>query len=167
MNYTEVVRMQPYPNPNYYAQYTQPQPQFNPYMQRMENLQQFQQALQQPTVTSQVPALGKVVESMDIVKVTDIPMDGNVYYFPKADGEEIYTKQFMPNGQTRILTFKPFENAEPNNSADKDLKSQITLSDELAEAFMKRFDDLEKRFDELTAKKPATSRVKKESAEDE
>jgi hypothetical protein len=167
MSYTEVVKMQPYPNPNYYAQYTQPQPQFNPYMQRMENLQHFQQALQQPTVTSQVPALGKVVESMDIVKVTDIPMDGNVYYFPKADGEEIYTKQFLPNGQTRILTFKPLSDAEPNNSADKDLKSQIALSDELTEAFMKRFDDLEKRFDELTAKKPATSRAKKESAEDE
>jgi hypothetical protein len=152
MSYTEVVKMQPYPNPNYYAQYTQPQPQFNPYMQRMENLQQFQQALQQPTVTSQVPALGKVVESMDIVKVTDIPMDGNVYYFPKADGEEIYTKQFMPNGQTRILTFKPFENAETNNSADKDLKSQIALSDELTEAFMKRFDDLEMQMKEILSK---------------
>ena len=141
--------MQPYPNPNYYAQYTQPQPQFNPYMQRMENLQQFQQALQQPAVTSQIPALGKVVESMDIVKVTDIPMDGNVYYFPKADGEEIYTKQFLPNGQTRILTFKPFSDAEPNNSADKDLKSQIALSDELTEAFMKRFDDLEMQMKEI------------------
>lgn len=110
--------MQPYPNPNYYAQYTQPQPQFNPYMQRMENLQQFQQALQ-PQNNNLTPglnmlaSLGKVVESMDIVKVTDIPMDGNVYYFPKADGEEIYTKQFMPNGQTRILTFKPFLDAEP------------------------------------------------------
>lgn len=164
--------MQPYPNPNYYAQYTQPQPQFNPYMQRMENLQQFQQTLQ-PQSNNLTPglnmlaSLGKVVESMDIVKVTDIPMDGNVYYFPKADGEEIYTKQFLPNGQTRILTFKPFENAEPNNSADKDLKSQIALSDELTEAFMKRFDDLEKRLDELTAKKPATSKAKKESAEDE
>jgi hypothetical protein len=162
--------MQPYPNPNYYAQYTQPQPQFNPYMQRMENLQQFQQALQQPTVTSQVPALGKVVESMDIVKVTDIPMDGNVYYFPKADGEEIYTKQFLPNGQTRILTFKPFENAEPNNSADKDLKSQISLSDELTEAFMKRFDILEMQMQEILSKsatKNTTSRSKKEVAEDE
>lgn len=161
--------MQPYPNPNYYAQYTQ-QPQFNPYMQRMENLQQFQQALQQPTVTSQVPALGKVVESMDIVKVTDIPMDGNVYYFPKADGEEIYTKQFMPNGQTRILTFKPFLDAEPNNSADKDLKSQIALSDELTEAFMKRFDDLEMQMKEILSKsatKNTTSRSKKEVAEDE
>ena len=162
--------MQPYPNPNYYAQYTQPQPQFNPYMQRMENLQQFQQALQQPAVTSQIPALGKVVESMDIVKVTDIPMDGNVYYFPKADGEEIYTKQFLPNGQTRILTFKPFLDAETNNSADKDLKSQITLSDELTEAFMKRFDDLEMQMKEILSKsatKNTTSRSKKEVAEDE
>lgn len=167
--------MQPYPNPNYYAQYTQPQPQFNPYMQRMENLQQFQQALQ-PQSNNLTPglnmlaSLGKVVESMDIVKVTDIPMDGNVYYFPKADGEEIYTKQFLPNGQTRILTFKPFSNAEGNNSTDEPLKSQIALSDELTEAFMKRFDDLEKRFDELVAKsatKNTTSRSKKEVAEDE
>ena len=157
--------MQPYPNPNYYTQYQQPQ--FNPYLQRMENLQQFQQTLQP---TNQIPAIGKVVESMDIVKVTDIPMDGQSYYFPKADGTEIYSKQFMPNGQTRILTFKPFENAETNNSADKDLKSQIALSDELTEAFMKRFDDLEKRFDELVAKsatKNTTSRSKKEVAEDE
>jgi CRISPR/Cas system CSM-associated protein Csm4 (group 5 of RAMP superfamily) len=155
---------------NNYPQFSQTQMQFNPYMQRMENLQQFQQALQQPTVTSQVPALGKVVESMDIVKVTDIPMDGNVYYFPKADGEEIYTKQFLPNGQTRILTFKPFENAEPNNSADKDLKSQISLSDELTEAFMKRFDDLEMQMKEILSKsatKNTTSRSKKEVAEDE
>jgi hypothetical protein len=155
---------------NNYLQYQQPQMQFNPYMQRMENLQQFQQSLQQPTVTSQVPALGKVVESMDIVKVTDIPMDGNVYYFPKADGEEIYTKQFLPNGQTRILTFKPFENAETNNSADKDLKSQIALSDELTEAFMKRFDDLEMQMKEILSKsapKNTTSRSKKEVAEDE
>ena len=167
--------MQPYPNPNYYAQYTQPQPQFNPYMQRMENLQQFQQALQ-PQSNNLTPglnmlaSLGKVVESMDIVKVTDIPMDGNVYYFPKADGEEIYTKQFLPNGQTRILTFKPFENAEPNNSADKDLKSQIALSDELTEAFMKRFDDLEMQMKEILSKsatKNTTSRSKKEVAEDE
>ena len=167
--------MQPYPNPNYYAQYTRPQPQFNPYMQRMENLQQFQQTLQ-PQSNNLTPglnmlaSLGKVVESMDIVKVTDIPMDGNVYYFPKADGEEIYTKQFLPNGQTRILTFKPFENAETNNSADKDLKSQIALSDELTEAFMKRFDTLEMQMQEILSKsatKNTTSRSKKEVAEDE
>ena len=162
--------MQPYPNPNYYAQYTQPQPQFNPYMQRMENLQQFQQALQQPAVTSQVPALGKVVESMDIVKVTDIPMDGNVYYFPKADGTEIYTKQYMTDGKTRIFTFKPFLDAEPNNSADNDAESKFVALNELSEVFNKRFDDLEMQMKEILSKsatKNTTSRSKKEVAEDE
>lgn len=168
--------MQQYPNysMNNYLQYQQPQMQFNPYMQRMENLQQFQQALQQPVVPTQMSGanqpLGKIVESMDIVKVTDIPMDGNVYYFPKADGEEIYTKQFLPNGQTRILTFKPFENAEPNNSADKDLKTQITLSDEVAGVFMKRFDDLEMQMKEILSKsatKNTVSKTKKGAEEDE
>ena len=90
---------QPFVNPNYFGQYPQYQPtmQNNPYLQRMENLQQFQQAINQPQVTAPMTAfapLGKIVESVDIVKVTDIPMDGNMYYFPKADGTEIYSKQF-------------------------------------------------------------------------
>ena len=157
------MKMQPYPNPNYYSQYMQPQ--YNPYLQRMENLQQFQQTIQ--PMQNQISNMGKMVESIDMVKVADIPMDGNVYYFPKADGTEIYSKQFMPNGQTRILTFKPSLDEQSNNSADTDIKTKITLSDEVTEVFMKRFDDLEKRFDELTAKKPATNRAKKESSEDE
>ena len=115
--------MQQFQSPNYYGQqFMQPQPQYNPYLQRMENLQQFQQTIQQPMVptsmsgANQFTPLGKIVESMDIVKVTDIPMDGNMYYFPKADGTEIYAKQFGIDGKTRILTFKPFLDDEPNNS---------------------------------------------------
>ena len=110
--------MMPYQNqnPNYYAQYLpNQQPYVNPYLQRMENLQQFQQALNPAPVQNQFPALGKIVESMDIVRVTDIPMDGNMYYFPKADGTEIYGKQFGTDGKTRILTFKPVLESEPNN----------------------------------------------------
>lgn len=171
--------MQPYPNPNYYAQYTQPQPQYNPYLQRMENLQQFQQSIQQPQLQSNpnltpglnmLASLGKVVESMDIVKVTDIPMDGNVYYFPKADGTEIYSKQFMTNGQTRILTFKPFLEDGADNSALNASQAQITLSDEVTGVFMKRFDDLEMQMKEILSKsatKNTTSRSKKEVVEDE
>ena len=34
-------------------------------------------------------------------------MDGNMYYFPKADGSMVFGKQWLANGQTRILTFKP------------------------------------------------------------
>ena len=149
--------MQPYPNPNYYAQYQQ---QFNPYMQRMENLQQFQQALQP---TNQIPAIGKVVESMDIVKVTDIPMDGNMYYFPKADGTEIYSKQFMPNGQTRILTFKPLLESKPNNSTPEEEKSKFDTFACVLEGIQNDVRTLSDKIDKIS--KP--TRNKKEVAEDE
>ena len=105
--------MMPYQNqnPNYYAQYLpNQQPYVNPYLQRMENLQQFQQTLQ-----PQIPVISKMVDSIDMVKSADIPMDGNMYYFPKADGTEVYGKSWLANGQTRILTFKAVLEDNPNN----------------------------------------------------
>ena len=143
----------------------------NPYMDRMTQLQQYQQSLQQPLVptqmsgANQMSALGKMVDSIDVVKATDIPMDGNAYYFPKADGTEVYCKQWLQNGTTRILTFKPvFEDNTMNLSSDEE-KLKIGLSDEVTEVFMKRFDELEKRIDDLMPKK-TTVRAKKESEEE-
>ena len=146
-------------------------PMQNPYMDRMAQLQQYQQSLQQPIVPTQTPvsnqmsALGKMVDSIDVVKATDIPMDGNAYYFPKADGTEVYCKQWLQNGTTRILTFKPVFEDNPNNLSSDTEKLKIGLSDEVTEAFMKRFDELEKRIDDLMPKK-AVSRAKKESDEE-
>ena len=150
--------MQPYPNPNYFTQYQQPQ--YNPYLQRMENLQQFQQTIQP---TNQIPAIGKVVESMDIVKVTDIPMDGQPYYFPKADGSEIYSKQFMPNGQTRILTFKPLLDDNPNNLPLDEEKLKFDTFTCVLEGIQNDVRTLSDKIDKIS--KP--TRGKKEVAEDE
>lgn len=120
---------QPYINPNYFAQYPQYfQPQTNPYMQRMENLQQFQQTLQPQT---QYQPLGKVVDSVDVVKATDIPMDGNAYYFPKADGTEVYMKRWLQNGTTEITAYKPI--------LDKENKQTITLSSEQEKSILEDF----------------------------
>ena len=161
--------MQPYLNPNYFNQYNQMP---NPYMDRMAQLQQYQQNLQQPIVPAQTPvsnqmsALGKMVDSIDVVKATDIPMDGNAYYFPKADGTEVYCKQWLQNGTTRILTFKPVFEDNPNNLSSDTEKLKISLSDDVTDAFMKRFDDIEKRLDDFITKsaaKTSTSRVKKEA----
>lgn len=149
--------MQPYPNPNYFTQYQQ---QYNPYLQRMENLQQFQQTLQP---TNQIPAIGKVVESMDIVKVTDIPMDGQPYYFPKADGSEIYSKQFMPNGKTRILTFKPITDDNTNNLLLEEEKSKFDTFNAFLEGIQADIKTLSDKVDKIS--KP--NRAKKEVAEDE
>ena len=146
-------------------------PMQNPYMERMAQLQQYQQSLQQPMLptqmsgTNQMSALGKIVDSIDVVKATDIPMDGNAYYFPKADGTEVYCKQWLQNGTTRILTFKPFFDDNTNNVSQDTEKLKISISDEVTEVFMKRFDELEKRIDDLVPKK-TVARAKKESEEE-
>ena len=163
--------MQPYPT--FYPQMNNnyQMPTQNPYMDRMAQLQQYQQSLQQPIVPTQTPvsnqmsALGKMVDSIDVVKATDIPMDGNAYYFPKADGTEVYCKQWLQNGTTRILTFKPVLEDNPNNVSSDTEKFKICLSDEVTDVFMKRFDELEKRIDDLMPKK-TTARAKKESEEE-
>lgn len=153
--------MQPYVTPNYYTQYQQ---QINPYMQRMENLQQFQQALQQPpTFQSNFPIINKVVENIDMVKVADIPMDGNMYYFPKADGTEIYTKQFGIDGRTRILTFKPVLDENPSNSPSEEEKLKIYAFNDVLLGIQKDIKELTEKVDKIT--KP--SRTKKEVVEDE
>ena len=160
--------MQPYLNPNYFNQYQQMQ---NPYMDRIAQLQNYQQSLQQPMLptqmsgTNQMSALGKMVDSIDVVKATDIPMDGNTYYFPKADGTEVYCKQWLQNGTTRILTFKPVFDDNPNNLSSDTEKLKISLSDDVTEVFMKRFDEIEKRIEDLIPKK-TTARAKKESDEE-
>lgn len=153
--------MQPYVNPNYYAQYQQ---QINPYMQRMENLQQFQQALQQPpTFQNNFSVISKVVENIDMVKVADIPMDGNMYYFPKADGTEIYTKQFGMDGRTRILTFKPVLDENPNNLPSEEEKLKIDTFNDVLMGIQRDIKELTEKVDKIT--KP--SRTKKEVVEDE
>ena len=163
--------MQTYPT--FYPQMNNGQIMMNPYMDRMAQLQQYQQNLQQPMQqqamsgpVQQMNVIGKIVDSIDVVKATDIPMDGNAYYFPKADGTEVYCKQWLQNGTTRILTFKPVFDDDANNVSNAEEKLKFVLSDEATEVFMKRFDELEKRLDDFMAKsttKTTATRTKKEA----
>ena len=142
---------------NFYPQmqmpmYSQPMP--NPYMQRMENLQQFQQAINpqpvmQPQVQNTYSPFGKIVESVDVVKVTDIPMDGNMYYFPQADGQAIYGKKFLPNGQTQILAFKPILDENPNTLSSEVEKSNLDLLEQLTKAFDDKFSSINDKIDKI------------------
>ena len=160
--------MQQFQNPNY-MMYQQPQ--YNPYLQRMENLQQFQQVMQQPVQNNpnltpglnMLASLVKVVESIDMVKATDIPMDGNMYYFPKADGTEIYGKAWMANGQTRILTFKPVLDDNPNTLSQNEEKLNLEALGQVLEGIQSDIKTLTEKLDKIS--KP--TRVKKEVTEDE
>ena len=56
---------------------------------------------------------GKQVDNLEVVKATDIPLDGSISYFPLADGSAIVTKQLGLNGASKIIVYKPAETEEP------------------------------------------------------
>ena len=97
---------------NYVNQYVpQPQP---------------QQFISQPMApqTQQPQSLnGKIVDSEDVVKATEVPI-GGYGIFPKADLSEIYIKSWNNNGTTSIITFKPIiqETKELQTVEDNSLK---------------------------------------------
>ena len=85
---------------------------YNPYLQQ----QRFQNAEQQPMMTAyQQPMqlakpsylLGKSVDNIDVVKATDIPLDGSISYFPLTDGSAIVSKQLQNDGTSKIVVYKP------------------------------------------------------------
>lgn len=76
----------------------------NPQQQYMNYFQQMQQPIQQQLPINQL-STGKIVDGIEMVRATDIPIDGNSYYFPKADGSEVYSKRWLQNGSTEINTY--------------------------------------------------------------
>lgn len=148
--------------------------QYNP----MANIQRYQQQEQilptQMPGTSQQNVMGKIVDSIEAVKAVDIPMDGNIYYFPKADGTEIYGKQWQSDFTTRILTYKPCLDSSSNNLSSNDKKSKFDLSDESTELFMNKFDELsekigqlEDRFDKSLGTQRKTSKTQSKGGDEE
>lgn len=98
--------MQQFGNPFY--NYNPYQAQYNPMNPYQERLAQLQAQSAQPQVYAQQPTglSGEVVDSIDVVRAKNVDMSGNVTYYPKADLSEIFTKQLMPDGTSKIVTYK-------------------------------------------------------------
>ena len=92
---------------NFYSSY--PQQQFPQYQ------YQYQPQQQNNLYTG---LQGKVVDSEDMVKVTDVPV-GSYGDFHKADLSEVYIKTWNSNGTTSILTFKPVINSKTPQEEEK------------------------------------------------
>ena len=107
-----------YPN-NYYPNYSyQPQ----------QQMQQITPALQ-----------GKVVDSVEMVRVNEVPF-GGFGVFPKGDLSEIYVKSWNSNGTTQINTYRPIPIEETKeskeNSSRDELLAKITALNEKLDALM-------------------------------
>ena len=108
-----------------------------------------------PNLTNQVTLLGKVVESIDVVKAMDIPLDGSVSYFPLTDGSAIVTKQLQSDGTSKTIIYKPIE----ENS--KDMPQYATMEDLKKEINKIDLSDLDDIRDELTQIKKDIKNIKK------
>ena len=117
-------------NNNYNPYYNQPQ-RFQPVESIIQPINT--QPYAQPTTTNNhIGLLGKSVESIDVVKAMDIPLDGSTSYFPLTDGSAIVTKKIQNDGTSKTVVYKPVE---------EESKSQpvyVTMED--VEKKMKEFD---------------------------
>ena len=109
---------------------------YNPYYPQQQRFQNVEQPNQQPMMTTYQPPiqltkpttlLGKAVESIDVVKATDIPLDGSISYFPLTDGSAIVSKQLQNDGTSKIVVYKPAKE-------DKKEEIQFATLDDLQEA---------------------------------
>ena len=142
-----------YGNP-YYNQGQRFQPMATqPIMNQPMTPQPYIQPVQQPT--SLVGLLGKSVESMDVVKAMDIPLDGSISYFPLTDGSAIVTKQLQNDGTSKIVVYKP-------EKEDKKSEQAFVTFEQLKEEISKLdFADIEDLRDELKEIKKQLKTMKK------
>lgn len=94
--------------------YNNPQPRYQPMYNSLNNQtqQQLNQQFMQPIQSVNPALLGKMVDSVEVVKATDILLDGSISYFPLVDGSAIVTKQLQSDGTTKMIIYKPIDEKE-------------------------------------------------------
>lgn len=125
--------------------------------QPMLNQQMPQQYMQPinpiPAINSQIGLLGKIVESIDVVKAMDIPLDGSISYFPLTDGTAIVSKQLQTDGTSKTIVYKPVEDSK------NDAVKYLTFED--LEGIINDIQDLQDMKDELKDIKKQMKNVKR------
>lgn len=93
-----------------------------------------------PQMNSYNPFI-KIVDSYEAARATDVPMDGNIYYMPKADGTEIYAKRWLPNFTTSMMSYIPVMNgSDQNEQQSPSAPSVLPLND-----MMTKLDSIDER----------------------
>ena len=140
---------------------------YNPYfmqpqMQRMQPMQpvqpmqpmdqQYSQAPQQPTqpIYRQTLGLqGKSVDSLDVVKAMDFPLDGSVSYFPLVDGSAIVTKQLQQDGTSKTVVYRTSEEEKPEEVKKEEYVTIDKFNEAMKDIDAKQFKDLKEEMKTL------------------
>ena len=108
--------------------------------------QQYISPIQQPN--TQLGLLGKSVDSIEVVKAMDIPLDGSVSYFPLTDGTAIVTKQLQQDGTSKTVVYKPIQEEEIKK-AEKKYVTTEELTNAISGIDLSDIEDLKDELDEL------------------
>lgn len=121
--------MQQFGNPFY--NYNPYQAQYNPMNPYQERLAQLQAQSAQPQAYAQQPTglSGEIVDSIDVVRAKNVDMSGNVTFYPKADLSEIFTKQLMPDGTSKIVTYRAVQPEQNNQQGAQQYVTAQNLND--------------------------------------
>ena len=156
--------------------YAQPN---NPYADRMNFLQNYQQSLQQPLVPTQMSGAnqqampqqiaginGRIVQAVETINPNEVPMDGSVAFFPKQDLTEIYAKSWNADGTIRTLTFKPVLNDKTDILSGDTEKLEFDLSEKATEGIMAKLNELSEKIEQLSlGTQRKTSRTQNKESE--
>lgn len=136
----------PFQNP-----YMQPQYQYQP-----QSLYQMQQQIPNQMQMNQIPQQaqqiqqlnGQMVDSIEAVKAKDVDLSGNPVFYPNVNGNEIYKKQLMVDGTSKIVVYKAVDSEikcddsnqkESYITSEQFTKSICELKDELISEIKKIF----------------------------
>ncbi len=164
----------PYNIPSYYPQQYTGYPQYLQQMQAARYQPQEQAPVQMQGTYQQQPVgiNGRMVQSVENINANEVPMDGSMAFFPKQDMSEIYVKGWNADGTIKTIVYKPQieeKTQQTVNSAIDTEKLKIDLSENVTEAFMQRFDELEQKIEQLkvsqTQRKSSQVQSKKEGDE--
>ena len=113
-----------------YNPYNPYSPYYGNYNQQPQQVQTLRQTPQMYKPQNSIALQGKVVDSLDVVKATDIPYDGSVSYFPLTDGSAIITKQLQQDGTSKVVVYKSImenkkEKTEVKYMTEDDFKEQL------------------------------------------
>lgn len=149
-----------YPNYNqFYGQSMQQLQQMQmPKTQPMEQFQQYtppQYTQPQPIYKQQIGLQGKSVDSIDVVKAMDIPLDFSISYFPLTDGSAIVTKQLQTDGTSKTVVYKPIdtENSEDTLKyiTEDKFKDFISENENSVKDFKNDMKEIKRQVEDITS----------------
>ena len=140
---------------NFYSNYPQPQSIYGYNQNQMPSYQAPQSQL--AASNNQIP--GKIVDSQEVARVSDIPF-GGYGIFPKADLSEVYIKMWNNNGTTSLVCFKPIvegqvvkeeekEDRKYNDGKEYKEYSSHEEYNKLHEKLLEKINQLEEKIDEM------------------